>query len=295
MENTYHEIFIPFSDVYMLGGNDVFENLERQVTKDKKSSDNKNTKNLVIFPSNFAEVLDPTNKKFKYQNTGGGDEVLQYLKNIKSKRLTNEEASSYVTNEFKKKFQEGIAVYNALEGLDIAYIDYPIFMSGKDKDITTLENEVRQIWKSNKNVPCLLTINPGDHIKYNSRGKRIEDPKFLLVNEDIVNEGIIIGNYDLLGKLYESKNNSLPLEQAIDILGVDSLYINQFIKFIQKDKNNRVTYVYAKVNADLTRNNEKHRIVEIDNIVVSLLDREVYNKNKAKRHGTVFGFAVWFV
>jgi len=69
-EKTYHEIFVPFTDVYNIGGSEVFKEFQREKGDEK---------NLVVVPFHFIESLKRlTNDSL----IGGSEDVLKFLKRL---------------------------------------------------------------------------------------------------------------------------------------------------------------------------------------------------------------------
>lgn len=250
-KNTeYHEIFVPFKDVYKLGGAEIFKQFERN---------KKNQKNLVVIPIDFIDSLDNPQENYM----GGAEDVLKFLKK---------------TNKEKIRSTNGITTYKVLQGLDIAIIDdntqkncpeVYYYDDNNGVSMSKLEEKITSQWNI-KEKPIFITNNAKTHIKLGGYGIHIEDPYFLQVNEDIVNEGIIIGNEELQSELY-SQEGLISLENAMDILERD-LFVNQFIRFMgHKD------YEYAKVSADFIKNSSGE-IIDKKNGLVELLSPQEHSK-----------------
>ena len=171
---NYSKVFIPFIDVYELSGTEVFSRLTR---------DDGDDKNLIVIPMSFIERLDEF--KDRSHNVGAID-VLRFLKHAHKKIYMSD---------------KGKTICEISDGLDVAFLDRPTL----DKDnfsISQLEEIVSENWTAADGKATIITSEEKHHIKYGSRGLRIEDPEFLQVSADIVNEGIIDGNDQLLAKLY---------------------------------------------------------------------------------------------
>ena len=197
MTEKYHEVFIPFPDVYNLGGAEVFKHLERS----EESGDT----NLVVIPIEFIERLDRLKESNGY--SGGAEDVLSFLSKI------DWNSSSPV---------------HAYTGLDILVLDTS---KNTNFSVIKLEEEVKKNHLRENSQPLLITNSELKLIKFQNRGLQIEKPNFLQINADIVNEGIIIGNDDLASALYTSQDNSISGEAASNLMG-RILYPNQFIQFI---------------------------------------------------------------
>jgi len=247
MKKEYHEIFIPCTDVYSLGGSEVFKHLER-----KKEDE----KNLVVIHDYMVEKLDNINDQ---NGNAGAQDVLKFLKKAKEKKISS---------------KDGITTYNVLEGLDIAFID-DVNDSKENISVINLEEKVKNIWNAHHGAkPILLTTREKYHIKLDGRGLCVQDPEFLLVNSDIINDGIIMGNDELKKRLIQNKRK-LSIDKASEILGRE-LYSNQFIKFVGSEKRD-IKYEYAKVTGNLLWSGS--RIVDVENPIVQLFDYEEYDKN----------------
>ena len=178
MTEQYHEIFLPLVDVYRAGGTEVFSSLER--TKDNK-------RNLIVIPRYFTTYLQDLKDK-KY-DAGSGD-ALTFLKNAVSKHLHTRD--------------EEMSIYRVAEGLDIAILDKPREKGEEKPSVTELEKIIIEKWNLKDQAdpdgvfehkkPTIMTSVEDYYIKYKGRGMKAEDPAFLIVNSDIVNEGIILGN-----------------------------------------------------------------------------------------------------
>lgn len=253
----YHDIFIPFTDIYKLGGAEVFKHLER------KKDDHKN---LVVIPYEFIRNLDEEKDR---GYSGGSEDVLKFLQNETNNLLY----SMDLPNSGR------INVYGVLEGLDVAIVDPR--KDHKDFSVTTLEEILRKNLVPDENYhPLLITNREKYHIKYKGRGMRVESPKFLQVSADIVNEGIVSGSDELLAALMQEPSRVLPLEEALPLLDREELYVNQFVRFAGTRKSE-----YARVTADFMRNASGSRIVKVQNERLELLDpREHAKKMHVGQH-----------
>jgi predicted ribonuclease YlaK len=241
----YHEVFIPLPDVYELGGSEIFKHLERKQEGER---------NLVGIPFNFLEDLE---RKVHDNSFGGSMDVLKFLKNSSAAQIPSD--------------KEKIDLRRIYAGLDIAIVDHEFKY---DRDfLEKYAEDVRKYYSLSDSPPVFITNNEINHIRLSShRGIRVEEPDYLQVSEDIVNEGIILGNEELQSKLYE-ENGTIPLEEAAEILGRE-LYINQFIKFIDSTNNqNR----YARVTGKINRNKSQD-IIGVSSPVLKLLENKEYKR-----------------
>jgi len=241
---TYHCIFLPFVDVYDLGGPEVFKRLDCK--KEGK-------KNLVVIPMPFIRGLD---ELVEGHHGGGANDVLQYLTDFKDYTIDTE---------------LGFSICEASEGLDIVLLEVDKKAFNKFSVIDCVKKIVN-VWESDAvDSPIILTNKSKYHIKFTGRGIKVEEPHFLQVKADIVHEGVISGNPTLQEKLH-SNNGTISLTDASKILKRD-LYINQFIKFVGHG-----TYEYARVQADLIYNDAKTRVVDHKNARLEFLKRQEYGK-----------------
>lgn len=233
----YHEVFIPFEDVYNIGGPEVFKYFS---AKDSEQ------KNLVVIPYSFIDKLERLDKENSF--SGAGD-VLKYL------------------TGHNEKIDSAKNIRNISEGLDVRILHSDFDRSEQYKDI---KKEIQEEYNS---IPTTFITNEySKQIKLDDLEMRVEKPKFLQVHEDIVNEGIIVGNSELQSKLYENKNK-INLEDAIDILDRE-LYVNQFIKFTGS---NKYENDYAVVKANLIRDN-LGEIIGYEDSYVELLSQREHSK-----------------
>lgn len=244
-KQAYHEIFVPFTDVYNIGGSEVFKELEREDDDEK---------NLVVVPFEFIESLE---KLTEDNSVGGSEDVLRFLKRLE-----------------KPKIEENVSLYSPLAGLDIAIMHGKIGESYKK-----LEELISKRWDSGTGV-SFITNSEVDHINLRGLELKVEDPDHLQVDQDIVNEGIISGNDKLFSRLYKhGERTHVPIGEAAEMLNRDRpLYMNQFIKFEWHTKDKPKTR-YARVIGDLIRSPDGAKIIGSKNQRVVLL-RESENSKE---------------
>jgi hypothetical protein len=246
-----HEVFIPFTDVYRLGGPEVFKQLAA----------NDGKKNVLVLPMPFVDRLedgkDLTSEERRFQGRGG-KETLKFLKTLKRRSQGFEVA------------KDGVALYHLNSNLTVATLDKPLVDPESDSFIADLEEKVIELFPSEqeKGRPTLMTARERYHLKFEGKGMRVEDPGFLLAGPDIVNEGIIEGTPDLHALLQE-RGQPIPVEEVSDRLD-RGLYMHQFIQFGRGD--------FAIVTGDYKRNKSGSRIIRVDNEVVRLLDQNEKSK-----------------
>ncbi len=205
--------------------------------------------------------------KMRYEgNHFGAEEVLDFL---------TRQSTFYVNKE------EGLKFFSINDGLDVVLMDSPVFINKDFPEISySLEEKIRSLtektivssFKIEK--PNLITADPVLRIQFQGSNYKIEEPRFLIVNKDIVNEGIIEGNDRLLSLLYEKgqQGQQVTMETAEKILKHSPLYINQFIRFAGKKGP-----IYAVIKGNITTTRE-NRILIADNPFVELLDEKEYSK-----------------
>jgi len=239
---SYHEIFVPFEDVYNIGGPEIFKYFSAKKT---------NEKNLVIIPYNFIDKLEKLDKENSF--SGAGD-VLEYLLNNSERKSSNKNIRS-VSN-----------------GLDLQILHSEFDNTNSYQDI---KNQLSKEY-TNSN-PTFITNVASKRIKLEDLEMKVEKPKFLQVSEDIVNEGIIIGNSELQNVLYQE--SKIGLENAINILDRE-LYMNQFIKFVGNSKGD---YDYAVVKGGLVKDN-LGEIIDYNDPFVELISRREHSKEMSIGH-----------
>ncbi|HII72320.1 TPA: hypothetical protein HA265_06205, partial [Candidatus Woesearchaeota archaeon] len=265
---SYHSIYFPFTDIYLLAGPEVFEELQAK---------EEGQRNLLVFPSMFGKELDPDTKTGNTWGMEGGKQVNRFLKNLKGVKLADSEARQEMSQDHVGQNQEptkGITIYRVNDGLDIAYIDYANFSSDVFK-VSRLIDRVEDIWRAEKG-PIILTTVDRYHTKYGSRGIEVQEPHFMVVNEDIVNQGIIEGTPELLAELY-GRSREVPIgtvEEALQKEWMKHLFNNQFVRFVDPSKR---SYVYGRITGELQRSKSGTRVTGIDNVVLRLLQDKEYS------------------
>ncbi|MBN1792423.1 PhoH family protein [Candidatus Woesearchaeota archaeon] len=246
----YHEVFIPFPDVYEAGGPEAFSRLERPIDSGR---------NLIVLPFQFVEDLALSVDK---SNSYGARETLSFVKKatLRDNLVCADEDLSCAT-------------YKLTGGLDICVLDTPKFSTSAGLEIGKLVNALQEKIGAGSDVPVkLITSLDKHHIRYRNLGMIVENPGFLQVDEDIVNEGILLGSEKLQAALY-SNGGSLPLESAVDILGRE-LFINQFVRFRAEEQD-----TFAVVQASMVYNNrQRTRILNASDPLLTMLDPSEYSR-----------------
>jgi predicted ribonuclease YlaK len=264
-KETYHEVFVPFPDVYELGGPEAFRHLERRQKRLSKNSNNSvnrtitdlnngSDRNLIVIPFSFINTLSEMENQ---QYSMSAADALKYVKNCREGKSI-------------KSSTEGFSLYNVSQGLDLLVIDTPEFCNPNFK-MSELDKYLKNY--ANFNALKIITNDSKNHIKYSGMGLKVEDPEFLQVNEDIVHEGIIMGNEELLEKLLSSESSAISLDSAESILDRE-LYRNQFIRF----RSSAGRDLFARVTGEFEWNKAHTRILDVKDPVLKLLHKQEYDK-----------------
>ena len=196
----YHRVFVPLSDLYSLSGQGVFSHL---------SCGDKDRRNLVAVPLSMVNLLG----RLKNEGLVGAAATLRYLREIQQERPLLSSVG-----------ESGLRIHRVSEGLDIAFCP----SSGREELdlISPLEKKLRK-YQSNQGTHRVTALTGNDEIQISlsAKGVHVERPLFLLVNADIVFEGILEGTSRLLARLYESEGH-VPLDSAtmMAIVGVKPAY-----------------------------------------------------------------------
>ncbi len=233
----YHHAFVPAPDIFAFSGSDVFNHLSRK---------DAGRPNLVVVPMEFVDELERMQ-----EDSYGASDALQYLKQVATSPP-----------------EEGIRVGRIQDGLEVAILN-----RGEHFSPEKLEALIRDRFALPKTTrPTFITNRAKDHLELAGKGILVEDPKFLQVSADIVHEGIIVGNDELLATLHESRDK-ISLERAVELLGRE-LFLNQFVKFT-----GGASYEYARVDGVLVRNSSGTRIVDVREQTLELLSHSEYGKS----------------
>lgn len=260
MLNEYNKIFIIESDVYSLGGPEVFNHLQHQKTKKK---------NLIVISSDQKKELGELSRK----NDFGADDILEEL--ISKKGIYDS--------------KQGYLFYDSFyDGLDVVVTNNS-FLDSKTK--FALEDKVLNLWAKNSSKDSFVTYvtnNKEIQLDLQSYGKIIERPKFLLHGaEAILKRGILEGSEEFSAKLFSSKKRSLSLEESLAYFD-EGLFLNEFVKL-----GGGSSKKYARVTGDLVKN-KSNKIVEVTNKRVDLLSEREYNRKLFIKNypiGNLFGIS----
>ncbi|VVB78697.1 PhoH-like protein [uncultured archaeon] len=240
----YHHILMPLTDVYALGGPDVFTELARK-------KERKNEKNLIVLPMEMVSKMMEPQKHMGQLGLGGVDALDEIVKS---------------EHEY---FDDNARVYHVSPGLDVAvYIEDDTSVNSVPLTKTLAEKVKAKCGGISK----IITTNPSWTLRYQVQGYNVERPGFLLVDSSVVEKGLINGSNSLLQKLYENKG-VVPLDVARDLLKLnedngENLYQNQFIRFM-----GNASHVYARVTGDLIKINGRVQ-EEVENQRVEFIGRD---------------------
>ncbi|MFH1917112.1 MAG: PhoH family protein [Nanoarchaeota archaeon] len=241
---AYHEIFIPFPDVYRLAGPNVFR---ETIRKEEEET------NLLVIPHAFVHELSRIKRE---ELDFGAEDTLDYL-----------------TEEVWKSDREridGFVLHRFRDNLHVAYLD--------DPEITLENSEVliERIQKNfpSKHPPLCLTNEKERRLRLDAKGLRIEEPELVQVDESIVNEGIIEGTIQLQSALYQNKGR-ISLADATDILGRE-LSVHQFVRFLGR-REHEYAIVAGKFEYDRSRGT---RVVNVRDLELRKLERHLKEINK---------------
>ena len=246
VQPMYHNVIMPFGDVYALGGPDVF----KELAKKDKDQRKKGTKNLIVLPMEMVSKMMEPQKHMGQLGLGGVD------------------ALEEIVRSEHEAFDENALVYHVSPGLDVA-----VYLDDEDSNNVPLSKSLADKVKLKcGRINKIITTNPSWTIRYQIQGYNVERPGFLLIDSSIVERGLINGSNSLLLKLIE-KNGVVPLDVARDLLKLneesgENLYQNQFIRFTGNQG-----HVYARVKGNLIKINGRVQ-EEVENPRVELIGRD---------------------
>jgi hypothetical protein len=138
---------------------------------------------------------------------------------------------------------------------------------GPDLKLKALEDKLRDSLPI-ENVPVkVMTSDNSRAIELLSEGLNVKNPEFLVVDEKIVSKGLLVGNEALYSALASSKDNSIPLRDASEMMELD-LLPNQFFRFRTAEGPR-----YAQVTGQMRSNKDATRVVSYDFPEVMLLPK----------------------
>ena len=237
-DKEYYNVFIPAPDVYAAGGREVFRML-RQDESDKPT-------NLLVIPDTYLTQLE------------------------RMKGVAVEDSLAHI--ERIAEMQKKTSVASLGPGLDA--VIYSTDGARQEKDV---EESVRQQFRqsareSEEARPSFISNDVRRRISLERQMLLVEKAEFLLVNKDVVLDGMIEPDDDskVLDALYSSnKSKSIPLEQAIELMGREDkgMDVNQFVRLRAPKET-----LYAKVVGDFVRDKRGTRILDVKNPHLQLLD-----------------------
>ncbi|MFA6073410.1 MAG: PhoH family protein [Candidatus Woesearchaeota archaeon] len=241
IDDTYHKIIVPLSEIYSLGGPDTFKHLERR-------DDNK--KNLVVLPKS---VFNELNYLSKQKQDYGALDTADFI-------TTHESNISSTDNE--------LTIYRLYEGLDLAV------MHEQETSFKDLEKKIKTDFNQSPDRKLeFVTNDPFKNIELKNKGLNAKKSDFLLVSADIVNKGIITtSNPDFMAKIFQNPEKGIMLEDINwrNYFDEDP-FINQFIHLTGKDSSR-----YARITCDLIKKNGK--IIDHENVRIVPLQEDEYSR-----------------
>ena len=249
----YKHVFMPFADIYALGGPPVLEVLSRKQEGEK---------NLITLPIEMSFQLKNPTKSGGLLGIGG-QETLYKILELKDMMVSIPD--------------EGIVIYPYDEGLDIA-----VYMNEEkgtsSAPLTTALTE--KIKSQTGKIPEIFTRDSELDFNYTSQGFKVDSgSRFLLTDSKIVERGILTGNSILHARLHQSPKKELSLEQAVELLNsgenptIEELYLNQFVIFSSPTGSE-----YAKVIGEIERTKDNSRIINVKNKRLKLLGHNAQSK-----------------
>ena len=240
----YSKILAVLSDVYALGGPEVFEAFERK----------EEGRNLVILPADMVpQIMNPA-RYLGLTGIGGKDAIAAINSAISREPIQDSDGKNYGK------------LYHMSDNLDVAVI---LDENGNSPFPITpgLNDRVSSLW--GRGIDKVITTNPEWTLRADLLNYPVERPGFLMVDSTVVDRGIVNGRNSLLERLYSALNNpsdhSVPAEEASELLNNEVLYPNQFIRFPKAEG-----HVYARVIGELVR--VKGRVQhEVENLRVELI------------------------
>ncbi len=238
----FHNVFVPAPDIYQAGGSEVFQQF-RQDDPEKQD-------NLLVIPEGYLDSL--------YRRQGFGiEDSLKEIQQLSEKQKHTEKNTP-------------VSIRPGLEAVILEEV-------GDDEQAVNKHIQENYFAQEAASQATFITNEARSRIRLNRKKLRTNEASFLLVNEDVVKEGLLEpdNSWEVLESLYSSKNRSIPLEQAVTMLGRESqgLDMNQFVRLRQKDQT-----LYAKVTGDLVRDSRGVRIREVNNPRLELLPDSAYGK-----------------
>ncbi len=199
MSTQYAHVYIPLQDVYEMSGSDAL----------RRFADDSGGRNLVVLPM---KVLRSLSKSHEYGQSGR--EILKLLGGAERVRDPDDKTS----------------LDRVSAGLDVLRLRS--VNGAADLDHSGLVELVQNAIGDDGSSPTFITTDSYQGLELADLGLTVESPRFLQVNEDIVNNGLITGSADLQAALHEA-SGAIDLAHAQTLVD-DQLLPNQFIRFVGK-------------------------------------------------------------
>src|SRR3989344_6640312 len=266
---NYHSVYVVAQDVYGFAGASVLDELAPK---------NHEGKNLLVVPHEITARLQEMVER-GLRGVGGAQEVLGEFAKLGPHIVPDK------PRQRKKEPIERGEPVRFSDGLDVKFLN--CHQSARDFSIPELAATVRTEYGEgtgeNPN-PIVLTKNTHDLLYFRDRGINAQTPRFLVIDADIVQEGIIDGNEELQAAL-DQQQGTIPQDDAERILNrTQGVYPHQFIQF-GEGRNARFARVGGKVQGDPDRIHGLERVVK-------LLEHTEYGKQLRigeTRHSSILG------
>jgi len=245
----YHKVYIPFARAMARAGPVMFTEFE---------PDDDDQTNLMVIGEGLTKRLG------RMRDSGSGEqskEILMALQDIVSKPGAHIETL------------DSIAIFKREEGLHIG------IARDKGPDEFSMTELVEKTKKAlgGECEPILLSDRPEHHIKYKSRGFKIEGLECIHVDANIVQQGLIDAPEEFFAILQEN-NRSITIDSLLSQINdrdlvkfVEDLKPNQFLKMTAEKG-----YIYAYVEPTIKWDKERLRVIDVPNLTLRLFKDHEY-------------------
>jgi predicted ribonuclease YlaK len=248
-DEHYHEVFVPLPDVYDEGGPMAITEFQRKQEEGK---------NLVVMPLSFIDKLGQMEAE---DHSYGAASSLTFIDDLYKNGI-----------RLESKNPDKFIPFNIYSNLDMCFTREDLFPRDHSmmSDLSDLLHKELHL----ENTPFnFITSRSAESIKMSSRGINVAGPEFLIVDENVIYKGIVLGNDRVYASLLESPDHRVPLDQAEDMLDSE-LMMNQFVRFETGGKDAD----YALVSGHLTKNHDGSRITRVDKKFLRLIPQKDHDK-----------------
>lgn len=249
-KKSYHNIFVPAPDIYLSEGDEPFESLQ---------SDNPNEKNLLVVPQTF---INDVNRNESISPSATEAFFRELRKYSGRQALAGNEAPVPAGGGLE------VLIMRGEDGRDLGSVRDHLSSHYQQTSERSQEPEI-------SGRVQIISDDDSKAIEYHGSGMYVGYSEFTSIDENIVRMGVREpDDYEplLLALEQNHKTRSIPLDQAIDLMGED-LWINQFVR-LRSDTRTQ----YAHVTGDISWNeNDSH--VSVTNRRLELLARDEYSRN----------------